>query len=342
MTNKERYHDLVSKLLAENKTYQNEIGLFNQFLKNRLLEERVFNLNQSNIDDYFNSSLVDKIGGETTLTTHISALKQLFSYLNSNQINSFNDLFAYISNGDFKQKLSEKLVRSSNKEIINCSLLCSTIQKIDNYIHANIDRKFRLKTEKNNFFGMMISIVFIKLNLLLPLRPTDLLNIDLGSIQLDDVRMITCNNVDLKLPNSLRKQIIQIIEYSQNEYHQTYDAKEPIFYFLFRCIGREASTPYLSKCLTRTYEILGIDELLVRKEGGQKDKFVYPAESYKNTAILNLLNAGTNIVYLAKLTGLDIGTLASYYNFEDEVEKRDVISDDINKGIALTDYYTYI
>ena len=158
----------------------------------------------------------------------------------------------------------------------------------------------------------------------------------------NEIRHIEYNGIKIKLPNDLRKQIVLTINYAQNEFLSVYSDQDSIFTFLYSSIKKKANSSVLSSSLTKTYEELNITEMLKKKRGGKKDKYIYPAESFKITAIVNMLENGTNIVYLKKLTGLDIGTLVSDYDFDKKIELNDDISANINNGIVSTDYFTYL
>lgn len=82
--------------------------------------------------------------------------------------------------------------------------------------------------------------------------------------------------------------------------------------------------------------------MLKQRLVGKKYQYVYPSESYKTTAILELLNNGVNIVYLKKLTGLEIDALLSNYDFNKPVEYIDIESANINNSLINTNYYSYL
>ena len=82
-------------------------------------------------------------------------------------------------------------------------------------------------------------------------------------------------------------------------------------------------------------------EMLEKVSGGKRDKYnIYPAGSYKKTAIYKMLNNGANIVYLEKLTGLDTKTLLSDFVF-DNLNERD-IETNINSSLLQCEYYEYL
>ena len=80
--------------------------------------------------------------------------------------------------------------------------------------------------------------------------------------------------------------------------------------------------------------------MLEKVSGGKREKYVYPAGSYKKTAIYNMLSNGANIVYLEKLTGLDTKTLLSDFVFDSLDSK--AVEKNINSSLLLCGYYEYL
>lgn len=341
MNNAERFKSLVDELIASSSVYQNEIKNFMNFLEDRLLIDKVFNLNVTHIDEYFVYSFDAKIGAVPTLTTHISALKSLFDFLITKEID-FKALYGYIDTAGFKEQLSSKLEKTFSKPAMDSTLLNSTLYKIDAYIDNNINAVFRTITAKKRFFEVLICRAYAKLSLLLPLKPTDMLTLRLYDIQNEDKRIIVHNGITIKLPNSLRKQITETLKFAQSKFGVMYAENDVFFVFLYSVIGKQANTTSISHSFTKTYTDLEIHEMLKQREGGKKEKYIYPAECYKITAILSMLENGTDTLYLKKLTGLDIGTLISDFDFDKETVLKDNVSIAINNGIVNSEYYSYL
>ncbi|MDT8719536.1 hypothetical protein IAI10_23095 [Clostridium sp. 19966] len=341
MRNGDQFRTLVTEILEKNSTYKNEIGNFLNYLKDRLLEDKVFNLNQNHIDDYFVYSYDTKIGAVPTLTTHISALKFLFDELIKRQYD-FKLLYAYIDTAGFKEKLSENLEKSFKKPIIDNTLLTSTLYKIDTHIMNNINSDFRNPTEQKRFFEIMIARLYAKLSLILPLKTSEMLELKFNNIQDGSTRSIEYNEIVIKLPNNIRNQIVETLDYARRVFNKIYSENDRLFYFLYGVLNRKINTSCVSTSFIKTYTELGIFEMLKQQPGGKKDKYVYPPESYKVTAILSMLNNGTNIVYLKKLTGLDTNALLSNYDTDKEFQNKVVASININNGIVNSEYYTYL
>lgn len=94
--------------------------------------------------------------------------------------------------------------------------------------------------------------------------------------------------------------------------------------------------------LQKLYKELKMYELLETYKSGTKNVSLYPLESYKKTAIYEMLNNGINIVYLKQLTGLEISTLLADYDLEMIKSDIDVKSYNINSCIVNSSYFTYL
>jgi hypothetical protein len=344
MNDYEKFKNSVDEFLSEDRKYENQINNFNNYLKEWSLEEKIFYLTKNNINQYFIYSIdsIDStVGFESTLISHISALKSLFDYLCKKQLN-FYDLLGYITTTGFVEKQKEKVEKTFSKPILDYELIRLILNKLDIFLSNQEKKELSSLAQRRKYFDMMISRIYIKLSLILPLKTSQMLDIQIKGILTDDVRIIEYNEIFMKLPNSLREQIITTIKYAQDNFSQMYKENDRLFDYLYSAIGKKAKTYTIETSLPRTYKKLGIKEMLKKINVGKRNKFVYPPECYKITAIFNMLENGTNIVYLKKLTGLDISTLISDYDFEKNNISEKIISTSINHAIISLDYFTYI
>lgn len=342
MNNGQRFTALVEELIQKDSKYSNELRNFIKYLNDRIIIDKAFDLTTSDIDDYFIYSSDSKIGALPTLVTHISALKALFQYLIEQKFGSFRDLLAHISTNTFKDNLSKLVDESFKKGIIPSSLLNSTLYRMDMYIEENMYTKFKGSNDKKRFYEVMIASLYAKLSLIIPIKANEMLKLKLGNIKDSNTRYIRHNEISVKINNGLRNQIINTIKYSENTYKKYYSDSDAIFDYLYKAVKQKASTTSIGASFTKAYEEIGAQEMLKQRLVGKKIQYVYPAESYKTTAILELLNNGVNIVYLKKLTGLEMDALLSNYDFNKAVEYIDVQSTNINNGIINTNYYSYL
>ncbi|EGT0692696.1 hypothetical protein LI058_05205 [Clostridium perfringens] len=341
MDTKETLYTVVDEIIKE-KSYENEINIFLNYLKLNLLEDKVFKLTTTNIDDYFEYAIRgDKIGSISTSIAHINALKTLINKLDKLGYNN-HALLGYLESDEFKSQIKSKLSLNVEKEIISVPLIQSTLVKIDNYIKENYIKKNLSTNKKKNLSKIMVASLYIKLSLVIPIKVSEMLDLKIGNIRSSQFRAISYNGVIIKITNNLRKQIIKTVEYFEEEYMQKYNQDDKLFEFLISKYSKVVTTTNINNALLSTYRKLKIDELLKRKKVGVKEMSIFTPESYKKSAIYYMLRNGVNVVYLKKLTGLDISTLIGDFNLEENITIDDVISVDINKALITTDYYTYL
>ena len=87
------------------------------------------------------------------------------------------------------------------------------LKTMDSYISNNENGNFRNKSEEAAYLHVLIARLFIKISLLLPLKTSQILEIQLGNVYKNDWRELLWNDVRVKVPNNLRKDILFTLEY---------------------------------------------------------------------------------------------------------------------------------
>ena len=129
-SNIEEFNLLVDEYLKQDSRYERQIRNFQSFLKEYGLEDKVFNLYEDNINDFFEYAVEHNIGTDAQLSIHIAALKGLFSFLIDNN-RKFSELNGYISTASFRERLSNKVDRTVSKKFISEELLQKILVTID-------------------------------------------------------------------------------------------------------------------------------------------------------------------------------------------------------------------
>ena len=293
---------LLNNLLRENQQYDTELKNFLDYLKQRDLLNKCFDLSLYDIDQFFDSLVGIKMGVSSTLNAYIAALSCLFEYLMREKYN-FRDLLLY---------------------------------KMDYYFSKDHGKS------QDKIYHLLIARVYIELSLIIPLKPSDLLEIKVGELRNETVRTIVHNSISIQLPKSVRTHIIESIDFAEKQYDAKYSEKDSLFIFLYNAIGKKVNPSTITAELQKLYKELKMDELLETYKSGTKNVSLYPLESYKKTAIYEMLNNGINIVYLKQLTGLEISTLLADYDLEMIKSDIDVKSYNINSCIVNSSYFTYL
>lgn len=330
------FKNLVDQLIEKDAKYDNEWRLFVEYLEKNSLLDKCFDLSVDDINKYFDSLVGIRIGASSALNAHIAALSSLFQYLMKENYN-FRGLHGYINMTTFRTMYLEKLDIGTKKAIIPMDLLKKLLDKMDKYF---IERDKKISDDK--FFHLLIARVYIELSLLVPLKPGDLLELKLGDVKKNGFRKIEYNMINVRLPKSVRNHIVEIINYAELHYKAVYSNQDALFVFLYNTVGIKVKPSTITGELQKLYKVLGIEELLETYKSGTKNVSLYPVESYKKTAIFEMLNNGVNIVYLKQLTGLDIGTLLADYDVERIKADVDIKSYNINGSIVNAEYYSYL
>lgn len=338
-SNFERFNAFVNEFLAKDDTYKQQIENFQLYLKAYNLEDRVFNLYEANIDDFFEYAFIQNIGTDAQLTSHIAALKSLFGFLISKN-QKFSELNGYVSTPAFKSKYLNRVERSVSKKFLPMSMVNKVLLTIDEYIERNKRGDFKRQLDETLYLDVLIARLFIKLSLIIPIKTSQILDLVLGDIKDESFRYIVYNDVTIKIPNNLRKDIVFTVEYTEKRYGNVYKENDRIFEYLYATANKKGKREGINNTLPRVYERLALNEMLEMVSNGKKKRYLYPAESYKKTAIYNMLKSGANIVYLVKLTGLDIQTLLTDFEYKD-LDVRDV-NVNLNNSLLACDYYEYL
>lgn len=268
ISNIERFNDLVNEYLKTDSNYKKQIEIFKEFKKEHNLEDRFFYLYETNIDEFFEYALEKNIGTESPLTSHIAALKGLFGFLIANNL-KFAELNGYIGSTTFRKKFFDKVEKTTSKNVLSKEMLSNILYTLDKFVDEHKDGQFKNQTEEDAYFDAIIAQLFIKISLLIPLQTTQVLKLELGDVRDYEFRNVVYNDIIIKLPNNLRKDIIYAVEYAEQKYGKLYKTIDKIFEFLYRCAGKKGKREGINGTLPRVYKKLGLDEMLEKNQAGK-------------------------------------------------------------------------
>lgn len=118
---------------------------------------------------------------------------------------------------------------------------------IDEYIENNSGLEAKGNHEESFYLDVIIARLFIKLSLLLPLQTGQIIDIKLGDVRSTQFREIIHNDVKVKLPNNLRKDIINSVNYAEMKYRVKYSTEDKIFEYLYSCENKKVSEKELTE-----------------------------------------------------------------------------------------------
>jgi hypothetical protein len=324
---------LVDQLILEMKEYKNkrkydnEIAIFINYLQEKKLLKSILYLTRTNIDDYFfDCKEKNKLNSTSSLNTHIAALKWLFDQLIKHNYN-FDDKLGYVSSKGFKIKIAKQLNSAKVKEIISSEDLAFLLNKIDN----TVDLHNTNKNSKLHFVRL-----YLRLNLLVPLKVTEMLNIKFNQFN-DDFRLIIVNDITIRIPNSFRMEIIKLLDSVYRSTGVNYKASDNFFHYMASQVERKnvIDTGDVSRWFYTAFQTAGLVDYIKDSNSAS-----FAVERIKKSVIFYLINQGCNLMYLSFLTGLTIDSLINEYSINDLDE--DEISESINISLFRTNYYSYL
>ena len=331
-------------LLFDNK-YENHVNKFIAYLK-------LDDVNKSNTPAYVSIEDIDncighynkigKIQSVLSMANHLEAIKAFYAYIiRKGYVKS--DVFQNVDYADFKEKLTIKysLKAPKKREYLHNEIICEILKNIDNYFYTT---NFDDLTEKKRltYLNKMSLRVFIKLGLIAPAKKNVILKIAIKDFY-DDFRFLTINNVKIRIPNSLRNNIISALKLKKELSAVTYDDNTLLFNYLVYGETKISTKRHKYTLDTKFNEIfctfLKQHDILDISQ----DKTTYSVEVIMNTTIHNMVKNGVNPYYISKISGITIGVLENKYYKEKECINYSVnVDKEINYEIAKSDYYNYI
>jgi hypothetical protein len=178
--------------------------------------------------------------------------------------------------------------------------------------------------------------IFIKLTLIAPAKRQVICSLKYNDFG-EDFRTVTVNEVELSVPNSLRRDIRDAIKLKKAIILESISDDEEIFKYI---IGSNFNDEDLNRwfcSFIKEQKVLGIDEI-------DEDKDTYPVEPIMKTGISNLVKGQANLSFVSRVCGIKIGSLED--NYKEEIFENDPINPSVGESIdweiRKNAYYSYI
>lgn len=326
------------EFIANDSTYKRQVGSFIRFLKspqsNKIKQAAL--LIEKDVDQFIGSS--SQIKYIETMASYLEGIKSFDDFLIAK---GYNDKYI-IPRGEkytkFKKELSAKY---SLKERIERESLPSTdikaiLDSIDEYFRkTNYDS---LGSEaKERYIYWLCLRVYIKISLLAPAKKSKLLKVVFKDFDLE-FRTITINGILIKIPNGLRYNILESLEFISNLSKTTWKSTD--YFFEYYTIEVKGKKDIIGTTLNAKFCKYLKDNDLLEIES---KKTSFSLEVLSNSTIYQMIVNGTNPYYISQITGISIGQLASkYYSKIEDISCEVSAESEINKSIASCDYYQYL
>lgn len=333
-TEMEKWRDSYYK--DKGTTYRNHVNKFVDYLK---LLGKDDTPNMITLDDvrncvgyYVENGTLHAIA---TMELHLESLKSFYDYLLGT--GKSRDIFSQMNYEEFKDNLSLQfqLAEKVERETFSVETLIDILSKLDKYLEIDY---FELNGAhiQNRYINWTALRLFIKLTLVAPAKRQIIGHLRYSDFS-GDFRSVVVNEIELAIPNSLRRDLRNAIELIFKIANKTIEADEEIFKFI---IGPNFSEESLNRwfcSFIKDQHIVGINEI-----EGERD--TYPVEPIQKTAISNMVKGKANLAYISKVCGIKIGRLEAAYREEIFENKQQPLSvnEEISWEIRKSRYYSYI
>ena len=278
------------------------------------------------------------IASAETLYLHLESIKAFYRYL-IGQHYYHENLIPDVGYAEFKDDLVARfnLPEAIERTWIPDDDIIQILTKFDDYFENTIYEELRPR-DKNWYTHMLCLRVYIKLCLVAPAKKGVIIDLKKSDFE-DCYRRLFINEVWIKIPNSLRRDIGDAVGFIGDHYAAPFENNTRLIHYLSKGIVGSDSDPTGTNLNTWFCRFLKKNYLLdIPAEANS-----YSVELLSNSTIHNMILAGTNPYFIAKISGVSISTLEEkYYSKIDRIDFANDLNSNIFTSISRCDYYNYI
>lgn len=321
----------AQEYLKHDENYKNHINKFVFYIKEIDKADKPTKINLKDVKNclgYYNKS--GKIKTINSMEIHLESIKAFYKFLVSKSWAT--DIFGELSNYQgYKKELSElfQLEQTKEREYFDISVLKKMLSTLDDYLEK---QKFETltKIKQQRYLNYLTIRIFIKITLIAPAKRGVISNIIRDNFN-DSFRILTINDVNINIPNGLRRDICSSIKIIEKINMYSLNTTDNLFSFISLNNFRAESLNTWFYNLIKELNLFDIDS----------SKTTHSVEIIRNSAIIALINSKFDLILLSKISGLSLGALEKWYykaySYSDEGMDKE-----INKGISNLDYYSFI
>lgn len=334
ITEMEKWRDAYFK--DKGNKYRNHVNKFIDYLK---YADKADTPNNITIEDVSNCiGYYVKLGAILSVSSmelHLESLKNFYDYLlNSGKS---KDIFSQMNYEEYKNNLSNtfQLSEKVTRGTFSVETMKDILSKLDDYLDTDYYSIKGVQLKKR-YIHIAVLNLFIKLTLIAPAKRQVIGNLKYSDFS-ECLRKVTVNNVEVSIPNDLRRDLKKAIKFGQSVHNKPIKDDEQIFKYIVNDAFTEENINNWFYIFIKEQKIIGINDISERSK-------TYPIEPVMKTAISNLVKGMANLAYISKISGIKIAALEdTYYKELFEINLRQPsIGESIDWEIRKSGYYSYI
>jgi len=322
----------------EGDKYKNHVTKFVLYLKqikkadspNKITLEDVNNC----VGHYVKLGTLRAVG---TMESHLESLKSFYDYLLLS--GKSRDIFSQMNYEEYKNNLAIQfhLAEKIGRETFSVETMKDILSKLDSYLEVDYSTLGGSQMQKR-FINRSVLRLFIKLTLIAPAKRQVICNLRYSDFS-EDLRTVVVNEVELAIPNSLRRDLKDTIGLSKTLCNKKIKPDEKLFKYIIGSNFNEEDLNRWFCSFIKDQNIVGIDKI-------DDEKATYPIEPIMKTAISNMVKGMANLAYISKVSGIKIASLEQTYYAEifefDQDQRQLSIGESIDWEVRKSMYYSYI
>lgn len=317
--------------LATNSTYAPHIIKFVKYIKHIGKSDKPTKISLEDVEScigYYNE--LGKFNSFATMENHLSSVQSFYKFLVSKSwaVDIFRDIYDYAS---YKDKIAQRfnLAEGKEREYFREEVVREILDKLDKYFEQN-DYSCLHGMKKKKYKHYLVLRIFIKVNLIAPAKKSIIFNLikrDFSS----DYRIVKVNGIEIHVPNALRRDLREGIQFAEKISGKRYGESQRIFEFLNieKLVHSDLNGWFCS--FLREFDIVDIPQ----------NKYTYSIEALRNSVIVELIKNGVDLSLISKVCGVNTDSLEKWY-FKVNAYDEGKINDLINQGVSRNSYYSYI
>lgn len=333
-TEMEKWRDLYFKDKGDK--YKNHVNKFINYLKHADKLDTPNNIAMDDVRDcvgyYVKLGAILKV---SSMELHLESLKNFYDYLLNT--GKARDIFSQMNYEEYKNNLAEtfQLSEKISRDTFSVETMQDILSKLDKYLENEYSTIKGVQL-KNRYICIVGLNLFIKLTLIAPAKRQVIGKLKYSDFD-EDLRKVTVNDVEVSIPNSLRRDLKNALKLAEIIRNKSISEEEQIFKYIIDDNFTEEEVNRWFCTFIKDQKIVGIGKL-------DKKTSTYAIEPVMKTAISNLVKGMANLAYVSKITGTKIATLEeTYYKELFELNLRQPsIGESIDWEIRKSGYYSYI
>lgn len=175
---------------------------------------------------------IGKINYRASMESHLESLKSFYDYLSEN--GKANDIFTQINYENYKNEIFDycDLEEGIERKIFSSETIKEILTMLDMDLEKPLAQLTR-KRETERYYQRQVLRLYIKLTLIAPAKKSTICNLKFSDFS-TDYRTFTINKTVIRIPNSLRGNLLSAINQTQKDYGNMPNENDKILYYILK------------------------------------------------------------------------------------------------------------